>query len=660
MPETATPPLSCAAPGLIDQPQMDSPPVVSHRLLAACALGGALVACGSDPPTDRPGNDAPPPVVQFVDLPMFVGHRTVTHVVAHDPAGVTHVELYLDDMRVAAAEFAPFDATWDATGFTAGAHTLRAHAYTSDGRTGDATTQVQIEHTAPTVTAAPTARRDDPFVIAASDSEAGVAQIVVQRGDATIATLTAPPYQFAWPSGACGNVALHIVATDQVGNQRTLDTTVAAVDTQDLDCDGAPQVGFGGGDCDDSDPAYNSHVADTGASIADFNCDGVPGVDGDRDGVPSVATGGTDCNDASADTHAAWLGWTGRALHLIRDAGGAFAPGFVALADSSTQLDVAFVDQGALYHGSSFLLRDGGLDPIIPEQVATGVDEAPTRHPVILRRPDDSLAIVFYSDAGLQVATRSGAAPWVITTINPPSGLRLGRVVVVSDQTGALHLVYEADGDTPSSIRYATNRGGTWSVQTLPEGVHALEAPQLAVDSADRPHVIYETATALRHAVLDSGTWTTNTVFTDSSRITRYALGLDPFQSLRLVAVLQGGLGGQFLESGFQFNGFALDGVSFAFVSDPIDDLAFNRDALVVRTHDRLTGAGSLQAWTTSGASQDLHASDILGTTRSPSADLRVVVAGPGASLIVASHNRSVSAPLDPSGGPDLDCNGTP
>jgi len=107
--------------------------------------------------------------------------------------------------------------------------------------------------------------------------------------------------------------------------------------------------------------------------------------------------------------------------------------------------------------------------------------------------------------------------------------------------------------------------------------------------------------------------------------------------------VLQGALGGQLLESGFQFNGFALDGVPFAFVSDPIDDLAFNRDALVVRTHDRLTGTGSLRAWTTSGTSQDLHGSDILGTTRSPSADLRVVVAGLGARRIHADRVMSQS-----------------
>lgn len=632
----------------------------SYPLLAACALARALAACGGEHADAPPGTAGSATTVEFVDPPKFVGHQTVTRVVAHDPAGVTRVELYLDDMRVAAVEFAPFDAAWDATGFAAGPHALRALAYTSDGRTGDATIQIRIDHTEPSVSAAASARRDEPFAIDASDDEAGVARVVVQRGDATLATLTAPPYQFAWPGGACGNVGLRIIAIDRVGNQRTIDTTVAAVDTQDLDCDGDPQIAFGGGDCDDGDPAFSSHAVDSGASVADLNCDGVPGTDADRDGVPSTATGGTDCNDADATSHAAWPGWTGRPLHLVRQAGGTHSPAFVAMNAIGTQLDMAFVDGGVLYHGASTLLADGAVTPVAPEQVAASVDDAPEHHPVVLQRGDNSPAIVFVADGGLRVATRAGAADWAITTIDPAAGVQLGRVEAVGDFTGAFHLVYEAAGDSPSSIRYATNRGGSWSIQTLPEGTRALESPKLAVDGNGRPHVIYEAASQVRHAVLSGGTWMINTVSADNSVVSRYALGFDPFGLLRLVAVVRGGLGRDLLLSSFELNGFALGDAAFASVPGQIDELAFNHGDLVLQLHDLTTSARSVQAWTLDGTSQDLRAGSLVGATRPTSTDLRVVVAVPGVGLVVAGRNRSIAAALDPSGGADLDCNGTP
>src|SRR4051812_33658002 len=118
---------------------------------AASACGGSDSLTSDAPGSDGPGSGTPASAVEFVDAPRYVGHQTVTQVVAHDPAGVTRVELYLDDMRVSAVEFAPFNAAWDASGFAAGAHRLRALAYTSDGRILDASMAIMIDHAAPRV-----------------------------------------------------------------------------------------------------------------------------------------------------------------------------------------------------------------------------------------------------------------------------------------------------------------------------------------------------------------------------------------------------------------------------------------------------------------------------------------------------------------------------
>src|SRR3954469_23540475 len=89
--------------------------------LAACG-GGSNAMTGDDDDDDAPAQ----PSVELVALPPLFGHQSVTHVRASDPAGVVRVELYLDDARVGAAEFAPFDVSWDASGFTEGSHHLRA------------------------------------------------------------------------------------------------------------------------------------------------------------------------------------------------------------------------------------------------------------------------------------------------------------------------------------------------------------------------------------------------------------------------------------------------------------------------------------------------------------------------------------------------------
>jgi hypothetical protein len=116
--------------------------VISRTHAALAAVLAVVSGCGHES-SPAPGSTI---VVELVDLPALFGHRTVTHVTAADPAGILRVELYLDDMRVGAAEFAPFDVSWDASGFGDGAHRLRAVAYTTDGRSAGSEAVIQIDH----------------------------------------------------------------------------------------------------------------------------------------------------------------------------------------------------------------------------------------------------------------------------------------------------------------------------------------------------------------------------------------------------------------------------------------------------------------------------------------------------------------------------------
>jgi hypothetical protein len=598
------------------------------------------------------------PIVEFVAAPMFVGHETVTHIVAHDPAGVTRVELYLDDMRVSAVEFAPFDAVWDASNFAPGRHTLRALAYTSDGRTGDTKTQISIDHVQPRVRVPSAATRDQSFVIDAADDEAGVDQVAVRRGSTTLATLTTPPYQLAWPGGVCGPIELTVVVTDHVGNQATSVGIVNATDTQDLDCDGDAAVAFGGRDCDDSNAAFGPHAADSGTILADFNCDGVPGVDADHDEVPSLATGGTDCDDTTSAVHGEWLGWRGKQLKLTDP----HSTTFFAMDDFSDDVGFAFIDNdtGNLFAAQTIAANVISSFQLQAVLVADHADPEVDRHPTVVWLHNGGIAIAFFADTALKVAIRPlGALSWTVTEVDPGIGPRLRRVSAVDDENGALHLVYEAPGGSPSLLRYATNRGGTWSTQTLPEGQDSLQSAQIAVDLAGVPHIIYESTTEVRHMAFNGASWVSNTVFADRNRISLYTIGLDDLLILSVVAVVRGTDRDE-LRKGFNFNGFALESSGFVFVPELITGLNLNRGDIVLQLRNRSSGATAVMAMNASGAKQSLSVDRIVGSTRSTSGSLRVVLAPPGGPLLLAGLNRFVAGPTDPSGGPDLNCNGVP
>jgi hypothetical protein len=597
-------------------------------------------------------------MVAFVDVPTFVSRRAVTRVVASDPAGVTRVELFLDDMRVSAVEFAPFDASWDASGFTEGVHTLKALAFTSDGRTGSATIPIGIDHTPPEVAVPATAQRDGQFAIDATDKDAGVARVIVQRGDQPLKTLTVPPFTFAWPGGHCGSLELRVVAIDRAENESEAVVTVNATDTHDLDCDGAPALAFGGADCDDSSTAYGPSADDPGSTLVDFNCDGVPGIDADRDGVPGVATGGTDCDDGAAGTHGAWRGWVGSTVKL---GDGTRSPAFVAMDVENNLLNVAFVD-GGLFFGRADRSRGAAVTTIDVELVAVGANAAVDQRPALLRMISGGFAIVFFAGNALKVATRGSSGPWTIAEIDPGSDAPLKRADVVSDAEDKLHVVYEVrDVRTGAlSMRYATDRSGSWSTQTLPEQLGpALDSVKIAVDGARRPHVIYENLTALRHAVLNEDGWTSNTVFPDRQQVSLYALGPDTSNNPRLVAAVRSSVRDE-LRAGSINDGFVLNSFAFTSVPEQIIGFAINRSEIVFQLASRTTGARSVMALDTFGnVTQRLHSSSILGSTSAANSELRVLLGLP-ASAVLASIDRRVLAPFDELGGPDADCDGTP
>jgi hypothetical protein len=614
------------------------------RVIVAVALALGVVACGNSAGQPSPPDGGSPDGggngdggsgarvdVQLVDLPALFGHQTVTRVRASDPAGVVKVELYLDDMRVGVAEVAPFDVHWDASGFDGGSHRLRALAYASDGRTGDAEATIEIDHTPPEVELpALTATRDQSFVVSSSD-RAGVAQVVIRQGGATIATLTEAPYQFAWPGGLCGTIELRILATDRLGNEGDVRQNVQAVDTHDLDCDDEPAILFGGADCDDSDAAFGPRAPDPGGSLIDFNCDGLPGVDADGDGVPSTATGGTDCDDTASAIHGLWPGWTGVPLDL---GPGSSSLESIALDDASSRQVLVFVDgNGDLRFASAPLVPTAPVR-LDPEIVAVGVDSAVDRRPVVLGDGTDSLAIAFFAGSALKVATRGATdTAWTFVEVDPGTDSRL-RHVDIARSLATLHLVYEAGDAGAPQLRYATDKTGSWSTETVPESSPAHDARIGINQFLNVPVLVYKNATALRHAQKISTTWSMLTLFDRGEQISHHALISDGITGVDVMYVVAGAD-----HDDVKLATSSRLTIPFAreTIADRVSQLvvASTNHSILTQLTARSGGAPSVSAPESSGdVAQRLQGGGtILGATHSLRASKRAVLSAPGQPL---------------------------
>ncbi len=636
----------CAA-GVLGLHTYTNASVLARIRIITAVLTLGVVACGGSSSHDAPPDGGSPDGggggavdVQLVDLPALFGHQTVTRVRASDPAGVTKVELYLDDMRVGVGEFGPFDVHWDASGFDGGSHRLRARAYASDGRTGDAEATIEIDHAPPHVELpALTATRGQSFTVTLSDP-AGVEQVVIRQGNTTIATLTEAPYQVTWPAGVCGAVELHVLATDRLGNEGDVRATVQAVDTHDVDCDHEPAIAFGGADCDDSNAAFGPRAPDPGGSLLDFNCDGVPGVDADHDGVPSIATGGTDCDDTDTSIHGFWPGWSGVPLDL----GTTSLPPTIALDDAFDHQVLVFVDDAARLVFATAPRAATAPVHLTPEVLVEGVDAAADRHPVVLADGFDDLAIAYFSGGGLKVATRGATATtWTFTEVDPGTDSRLRRVDIARSSSG-LHLVYEFGDASAPQLRYATDTTGTWSTETMPADSPARD-PRLGIDQfLDVPLVVYKSATALRRTEKVGTVWATETVFDHGEQVSHHALIADV------------GLNVMFVVASAEHDDIKLVlahstvPIERGTVADHISQfVASASEDILTQLTSRTSGAVSVASPAPSGAVAQRLQNDgeIIGVTHSVRATKHAILRAPGQPLRLVSVTDRVLFGID-------------
>jgi len=387
---------------------------------------------------------------------------------------VVRSELFLDGLRVAADDFAPFELHWDTRSFGDGAHRLAARFYLGDGSYADSSTSIWIDNTPPSLgdlgSAAVMGRS---FDIPASDN-LGVAQVEISDGAAERppVILTASPYRFTW-QWSCGPMTLHIRVVDRAGGETVVDRPIASVESlDDQDCDGHKSLAAGGDDCNDADAMVYPGAFEYLDGV-DRDCDGavatLEGVDADHDGVASFASGGDDCNDADPNIH-------GRSL--------VFAHEQVLLDGEPVHWNPG--EAAVSFDGVIYLNRDGRVQQLHPGSNATVdvVTVAADANPASIAVAPNSTEYLAYGRGNQVVIAQSGPGAWTTHAVIDANG-RVGRIAFLPPDRDAEYAMFQAG----TEIWFASsNDGAAWKTQLLVDAAAPLaEAPLLdaAPDGAD-------------------------------------------------------------------------------------------------------------------------------------------------------------------------------
>jgi hypothetical protein len=140
--------------------------------------------------------------------------------------------------------------------------------------------------------------------------------------------------------------------------------------------------------------------------------------------------------------------------------------------------------------------------------------------------PDGNPALTYYdtTNADLMFASRRDGA-WSVEAVDTAGDT--GRYSSLAfDDAGTAHISYlRLDGTSEGTVRYATNKDGSWittdidTLSSLRTGfTGARRVTSIAVDATQRPHIIYSDESVVRHAAATDGVWAATQIVTAGDR----------------------------------------------------------------------------------------------------------------------------------------------
>lgn len=244
---------------------------------------------------------------------------------AEDDDEVDSVELWMDGTRIAVDGTAPFTVNFDTCDFDSGDYQLQARATDSDGLETDADAvdvtlrqAVLIDLDVGSTAATP----DHPITVQAA-WDVDLDEVVIEIDGKQVFQATTPSgptcslscsdrcrqYSYVWDTRSAteGSHTVRAIVRDTSAIEAEA-TSKITID-HDRDSDGTSDKGYGGTDCDDTDPTVYVGATESCDGV-DSNCDGAMDdeFDLDDDGylpLKGCSGAGQDCDDTSAAVHPA-------------------------------------------------------------------------------------------------------------------------------------------------------------------------------------------------------------------------------------------------------------------------------------------------------------------------------------------------------------------
>ncbi len=183
--------------------------------------------------------DAYPPVVAITapSSNAVVGGLVSVAATAEDDLAVARVEFLADGALIGTDTTAPYEAGWNTSGLSEGAHTLTAKAYDNGGRVGTSTAVVvDIDATPPAAALISPAQgvvlRGSALLEATASDNRGVSRVEFYDGATLLGTSVASPHTMSWNTALVpdGAHTLTVKAFDSVGNVGTSAGVAVTVD----------------------------------------------------------------------------------------------------------------------------------------------------------------------------------------------------------------------------------------------------------------------------------------------------------------------------------------------------------------------------------------------------------------------------------------------
>jgi len=187
--------------------------------------------------------DLVPPNVEIQSpLPnSFVGGLVTILINANDDYGIDHVEIYIDNQKIAEINNEPYVYDWNTTNWSDGQHTITAKAFDLAGASNEESINVYVDNTPPSIGEVNiiegdyinnTAMANVVIQAEVSDALSGVSQVVLayrvgEEGDWTEINMTKKDnlWEATIPELPVGNISIKVIANDGAGNVKEYETS---------------------------------------------------------------------------------------------------------------------------------------------------------------------------------------------------------------------------------------------------------------------------------------------------------------------------------------------------------------------------------------------------------------------------------------------------